>query len=112
MTKSVDFETNLIKVISIVVDVGMFRVIGGVEGLVLATSVSAGVVSLCAVMVSWFGQDRISREEHENVDFRMNLAGDQSDFLFDYLLGGNVRRTANSPVGRRKIAISCFHRPV
>ena len=46
MTKSVDCETNLIRVIRIVVDVGESLTKGGFGGLVLATSVSAGVVGL------------------------------------------------------------------
>lgn len=52
MTKSVDLETNLIKVINIVIDVGVFGELGGFAGVVLATSVSAGFVGLCIVKVS------------------------------------------------------------
>ncbi len=52
MTKSVDLETSLIKVINIVVDVGVFGVLGGLAGFVLATSVSAGFIGLCVIKVS------------------------------------------------------------
>ena len=52
MTKSVDFETNLINVIKIVVDVGAFLVVGGLGGLVLAMSVRAGVLALRAAVIS------------------------------------------------------------
>lgn len=52
MTKSVDLETSLIKVINIVVDVGVFGVLGGFAGVVLATSVSAGFIGLCVIKVS------------------------------------------------------------
>lgn len=46
MTKSVDFETNLIRLRSIVVEVGAVGVIGGTAGLVLAMRVQAGVFGL------------------------------------------------------------------
>lgn len=46
MTKSVDFETNLIRVISTVVDVGSLGLPERLKGFVLARSVSAGVPCL------------------------------------------------------------------
>ena len=46
MTKSVDFEANLIRVRSIVVEVGAIGVVGGTAGLVLAMSVQAGIPDL------------------------------------------------------------------
>ncbi len=52
MTKSVDLETSLIKVINIVVDVGVFGVLGGFAGAVLATTVNAGLIGLCVIKIS------------------------------------------------------------
>ena len=61
MTKSVDFETNLINVIKIVVDVGAFLVVGGLGGLVLAMSVRAGVLGLWAAVISPLYGERAAR---------------------------------------------------
>ena len=110
MTKSVDFETSLINVSKIVVDVGAFLVVGGTGGLVLAMSVRAGVLGLWASVISPLYEERVAgwMDRKANIEIsKLEPCQFASPVTHLKIL---KRPTEDFLSGWRKIAIFCFHR--